>query len=153
MRWVYQFSFFFQSSPVLLQTYSLGLNLWEYRKCKHLFFFFFYIWDRQSERLSSLRSVPGYLRAVSSSHIFENGPPCQLTWVTVVDITWPQSRALRSWSSSQFTWKPFCYAFNKVLSPCLWLSGKLPFNSGKKKYPSKPIQFFKLQPFKFIGPY
>lgn len=79
--------------------------------------------------------------------------PRQVTWVTVLDTTWPQSRALRSWSSSQFTWKPFCCAFNKVLSPCLWLSGKLPFNSSRKKYPSKAIQFLKLRPFKFIGPY
>lgn len=117
-------------------------------------FFFFNIWDRrQSERLSSLGSVPGYLRTVSGCHVFESGPPCQVTWVTVLDTTWPQSRALRSWSSSQFTWKPFCCAFNKVLSPCLWLSGKLPFNSSRKKYPSKAIQFLKLRPFKFIGPY
>lgn len=43
--------------------------------------------------------------------------------------------------------------FNKILSPCLWLSGKLPFNSSGKKYPSKPIQFLKLWPFKFMGPY
>lgn len=43
--------------------------------------------------------------------------------------------------------------FNKVLSPCLWLSSKLPLNSNRKKYPSKPIQFLKLQPFKFMGPY
>ena len=54
--------------------------------------FFFNIWDRwQSERLSSLGSVPGYLRTVSGCHVFENGPPCQVTWVTVLDTTWPQS--------------------------------------------------------------
>ena len=69
-------------------------------------------------------------------------PPVRLLeWLFWIQLGLSRARALRSWSSSQFTWKPFCCAFNKVLSPCLWLSGKLPFNSSRKKYPSKAIQF------------
>lgn len=135
-------------SAANLLTWSKSVGIQEMQKS---FFFFTYETDDSQRGCHHWGQCWVTWEQFQALTYLKMVPPCQLTWVG--DTTWPQSRALRSWSSSRFTWKPFCCTFNKVLSPCLWLSGKLPFNSGRKKYPSKPIQFLKLQPFKFIGPY
>lgn len=55
--------------------------------------------------------------------------------------------------SQWLTGKPPLHVFSKSLTPHLRLAGKLPFSSSWKKYPSKPIQFLKLWPLKFLRPY